>query len=106
MPSAPESHPIVYLEAMSYGLPVLASTASDPAAMIEHGENGFLVAPGDADALAGHLRLRLTDRERVAGMGLAARRFYAARPTWEESMEQVREFLLRLHAASQSPQSR
>jgi glycosyltransferase involved in cell wall biosynthesis len=106
MPSAPESYSIVYLEAMSYGLPVLASTASDSAAMIEHGENGFLVAPGDADALAGHLRLLLDDRERLAEMGLAARRFYTDHPTWEESMEQVHQFLLRLHAAARSPQSR
>lgn len=102
MPSAPESYSIVYLEAMSYGLPVLASTASDSAAMIEHGENGFLVAPGDADALAGQLRLLLSDRERLAGMGLAARRFYAAHPTWEESMEEVHQLLLRLHAAARS----
>jgi glycosyltransferase involved in cell wall biosynthesis len=102
MPSAPESYSIVYLEAMSHGLPVIASTASDSAAMIEHGENGFLVAPGDADALAGHLRRLLDDRERLAGMGLAARRFYAAHPTWEESMERVHRFLLHLHATAQS----
>jgi glycosyltransferase involved in cell wall biosynthesis len=106
MPSAPESYSIVYLEAMSYGLPVFANTASDSAAMIEHGRNGFLVAPGDADALAGHLRLLLDDRERLAEMGLAARRFYTDHPTWEESMEQVHQFLLRLHAAARSPQSR
>jgi glycosyltransferase involved in cell wall biosynthesis len=94
MPSAPESYSIVYLEAMSYGLPVVASAASDSAAMIEHGGNGFVVAPGDAGALAGHLRSLMTDRERLARMGLAARRFYAAHPTWEESMERVHQFLL------------
>jgi glycosyltransferase involved in cell wall biosynthesis len=101
MPSAPESYSIVYLEAMSHGLPVIASTASDSAAMIEPGGNGFLVAPGDVDALAGHLRRLRDDRDRLAGMGLAARRFYEGHPTWEESMERVHQFLLRLHAAAQ-----
>jgi glycosyltransferase involved in cell wall biosynthesis len=96
MPSAPESYSIVYLEAMSHGLPVVASTASDSAAMIEHGGNGFLVAPGDADALACNLQLLMTDRERLARMGLAARRFYDAHPTWDESMERVHQFLLSL----------
>jgi glycosyltransferase involved in cell wall biosynthesis len=105
MPSAPESYSIVYLEAMSWGLPVIASTMSDSSAMIEPGKNGFLVA-GDAEALAGHLRGLMTDRERLARMGLAARRFYAAQPTWEESMEEVHQFLLRLYAAKPSDQSR
>jgi glycosyltransferase involved in cell wall biosynthesis len=100
MPSAPESYSIAYLEAMSHGLPVIASTASDSASMIEHGTNGFLVGPRDAAALAGHLRLLLADRERLAQMGLAAQRFYSAHPTWEESMETAHRFLLSFHTAA------
>jgi glycosyltransferase involved in cell wall biosynthesis len=96
LPSAPESFPIAYLEAMRHGLPVIANAASDAAANVRHGETGFLVAPGDAAALASHLRLLRDDREQLARMGLAARRQYEAHPTWEESMELVHEFLLRL----------
>jgi glycosyltransferase involved in cell wall biosynthesis len=93
MPSAPESWSIAYLEAMSRGLPVIASAASDSAAMIEAGENGFVVAPGDAAGLADRLRSLAADRERLARMGAAARQWYERQPTWAESMESAHRFL-------------
>lgn len=96
LPSAPESFGIAYLEAMRHGLPVVASSASDTAANFRHGETAFLVAPGDADALAGHLCRLMEDRELLARMGVAARRWYESHPTWEESLEQVHRFLLQL----------
>ncbi len=99
MPSAPESHGIAYDEAMSHGVPVVVNAASDAAARIGHGRDGFVVAPGDAAALAGHLRLLRDDREELARMGIAARRAYEARPAWEDSLEAVHRFLLRLAGA-------
>jgi glycosyltransferase involved in cell wall biosynthesis len=99
LPSAPESYAIAYLEAMSHGLPVLANAASDAASMVTHGTTGFVVPPGDAPALAAHLRLLHEDRNVLGAMGVAARRFYEAHPTWEESMERAHEFLVALHAA-------
>jgi glycosyltransferase involved in cell wall biosynthesis len=99
MPSAPESYSIVYLEAMAHGLPVVASAASDSAAMIVPGGNGFAVAPGDRGSLAGHLRRLRDDRHCLVRMGIAARRFHDAHPTWEQSMERAHRFLLGLDAA-------
>ncbi|MGH8609631.1 MAG: glycosyltransferase [Gammaproteobacteria bacterium] len=48
---------IAYLEAMRFGLPVIATTAGGAHELVGHGHEGFLVVPGDADALTGHLRL-------------------------------------------------
>jgi glycosyltransferase involved in cell wall biosynthesis len=106
LPSAPESFGIAYLEAMRHGLPVVASSVSDTAANFRHGETAFLVAPGDVDALAEHLRRLMEDRELLARMGVAARRWYESHPTWEESLERVHQFLLGLHAARSATISR
>jgi glycosyltransferase involved in cell wall biosynthesis len=44
------------MEAMSSGLPVVASHLSGIPELVEHGVSGLLCAPGDAAALAAALR--------------------------------------------------
>lgn len=45
------SFPNTILEAMKYGLPVIASSLGGPAEFIEHEKTGFLIDPGDIDAI-------------------------------------------------------
>jgi glycosyltransferase involved in cell wall biosynthesis len=47
-----ENCPLTLLEFLAAGMPVLASGLGASADWIRHGENGWLVAPGDAAALA------------------------------------------------------
>jgi glycosyltransferase involved in cell wall biosynthesis len=47
-----EGMPTAILEAMSYGVPVIASDTGGIADVVHHGENGLLVPPGDARAIA------------------------------------------------------
>jgi glycosyltransferase involved in cell wall biosynthesis len=68
---------LVCNEAMHQGRPVLATTAVGAVAggLVRHGESGWVVAPGDATALAGSLRALLGDaalRERLGAGGRAA----------------------------------
>jgi glycosyltransferase involved in cell wall biosynthesis len=93
VPSSYEGFGIVYLEGMHFGLPAIASTAGAAQEIITHGENGFLVDPGDAAALAQCLKALQTDRPRLMAMSLAAQRRAAAHPTWDESAARVRAFL-------------
>ena len=93
VPSSYEGFGIVYLEGMHFGLPAIASTAGAAKEIITHGENGFLVDPGDAAALAQCLKTVMTDRQRLLEMSLAAQRSAATHPTWNESAARVRGFL-------------
>ena len=96
VPSDYEALGIAYLEAMRFGLPVIATTAGGAGEIVGHGSEGFLVAPGDAAALTAHLRLLGEDRELLLRMGLAAQRRAARHPTWDESFELARGFLAAL----------
>jgi glycosyltransferase involved in cell wall biosynthesis len=63
-----EGTPLVCLEAMAAGCPVVASRTGGLAEVIEDGRNGFLFDPGDNDALALKLELLLSNvaiRERL-----------------------------------------
>jgi glycosyltransferase involved in cell wall biosynthesis len=93
MPSTHEGFGIAYLEGMSFGLPALATTAGGARSVVTHGETGFLLRPDDPGAVARAVRTLEADRERLAGMGQAARERYEAWPTWAENTDSIRAFL-------------
>ena len=57
----PEPFGLILLEAMASGLPVIATDFGGPRDMIEHNESGWLVPPGDPEALAHMLHQALCD---------------------------------------------
>lgn len=52
LPSIDEAHPIVLIEAMLAGIPVVASRTGGIPEVVTHGETGLLVPPGDPENLA------------------------------------------------------
>lgn len=96
VPSAHEGFGIAYLEAMRFGLPVLASAAGGAAEFVREGESGYLIRPGDSETLTERLRSLSLDRSLLARFGTSAQQLALARPRWSESMETIRQFLLRV----------
>lgn len=71
MPSYYETFGISVLEAMAFGLPVVASNVGGLPEVVEDGVTGLLVPPGDVKALADSLARLLRDPELRARMGRA-----------------------------------
>ncbi|MCY3710766.1 MAG: glycosyltransferase family 4 protein [Caldilineaceae bacterium] len=88
-----EGFGIVYLEAMAFGLPVLAGIHGGAGEIVDSGVNGFLVEPADAAGAAAHLSALAGDRERLAALGRNARRRFASHPRWADSAAAVRAYL-------------
>ena len=95
IPSFYEGFGIAYLEGMAFGLPAIGTTAGAIPQLISDGENGYLIEPGDSKMLAHRLQALAADRELLARMSLAALRHFQLQPTWAQSMESIRKYLLR-----------
>jgi N-acetyl-alpha-D-glucosaminyl L-malate synthase BshA len=74
LPSASESFGLVALEAMSCGVPVVATDVGGVPEVIPHSEAGFLTAVGAVDEMAEHGVSILKDKETWRRMSEAARR--------------------------------
>jgi glycosyltransferase involved in cell wall biosynthesis len=77
----------VVVEAFAVGTPVVASAVGPLAEMVEPGETGALVPPGDPEALAGVVRELWSQPAVLGSMRLAARRTYEERYTAERNLE-------------------
>ena len=73
---------LVALEAMASGTPVVASRTGGLAEVVVDGETGFLVEPGDVEALRDRLARVLSDRSLAARLGANARDLVLERFTW------------------------
>lgn len=88
-----EGLPVVLLEAMAMGLPVVASHITGIPELVDDGVSGLLVTPGREDELTDALgRMAEVGAERRAGMGRAGRDKVAA----EFDIDQTARQLLRI----------
>jgi glycosyltransferase involved in cell wall biosynthesis len=74
VPSLTEGSPLVTLEAMAAGVPVVASAVGGIPDQIRHDKEGLLVPPGDTGALGDALLELLRDPDRARRLGEAGRR--------------------------------
>jgi len=74
LPSRYEGLGCVYLEAMSAAKPVIACRGQGIEEIIRHGANGFLIEPGNVDALGGTIAMLVDDPQLRNTVGGEARR--------------------------------
>ena len=72
--SRSEGLPFAVLEAMSYGVPVIATRVGAIDAVLTPDATGWIVEPGDEAALARGINTALADLQRLQAVGMAGRR--------------------------------
>jgi len=90
-PSYTDAFPLTVLEAMSSGLPVVATKVGGMPEAVMDGKTGLLVNAGDADGLAGGIIRILDNAEMLAAMGNAGRQRVLEHFAWERVAEALLE---------------
>ena len=89
LPSYTEAMPVSILEAMGCGLSVVSSDVGGIPQLVEHGRNGFLCEPGDAEAFAAAIVQLLQNPELREKMGAAGREFVKAEYSLQKHIDCV-----------------
>jgi glycosyltransferase involved in cell wall biosynthesis len=66
LPSYREGTPRAITEALAAGVPVVSTDIAGIPEQVTHGENGYLVSPGDIDSLTERLAMLISDQEHRA----------------------------------------
>ena len=89
MPSLCEPFGLVFLEAMSYKIPCIAANRDAMPEIIKDGKNGFLVPPGDSQALADRIIVLLKDKVYMKRLGDNARDFVEKNFLWKKVVSRI-----------------
>jgi len=90
IPSRSEGLPNVALEAMGYGVPVVATSVGGIPEVVNDGESGLLAPSGDAEALAHRVLCILKDPSLRRRLGQRARQEMASRFSLETRLRALR----------------
>lgn len=91
--------PMSVLESLALARPVIGSRIGGIPELIEHGSDGLLVTPGDAEDLAAQMRRLARDPAEAVAMGVAGRRKIETRFNPAIHYQQVAEVYRRVLAA-------
>lgn len=89
LPSYSEGMPMSILEAMGYGLPIVASDVGGIPQLVKAGKNGFLEKPGDVDSFANAIVELLKDDEKRYKMGENSRKIAESNYSVEQHIEKI-----------------
>ncbi|PSP82183.1 glycosyltransferase family 4 protein [Halobacteriales archaeon QS_1_68_17] len=97
---AGEGLPNAMLEAMAHGIPVVATDVAGVGNVVENGETGFVVDPGDRPALRNRLKSLLDDEKLRSRMGRQAREYVEERHSWDRIESALSAYYERLTSSS------
>jgi len=84
LPSHWEGYGIVFLEAMSLGLPIISTTAGAISEVVEHQQSGLLVEAGDIQSLSDAIEILIDSSEIRKEMAEYAYQAAKRAPDWDE----------------------
>ena len=102
LPSLHEGIPMAILEAMVLGRPIVATAVGGVPEVIRHRDNGLLVAPGDASALADACLTLSRNRHLAARLGARAAHVVADEFSHEQSGRALMDTYRRVAGKSQT----
>ena len=102
LPSYDEALPMSLLEAMSAGVPAIASPVGGVQEVVVDGVTGFLVAPGDTNTLERVLGKVLADRALAERIGTAGRQSVRLRYSPERAVPRIEALYARAGATATS----
>jgi glycosyltransferase involved in cell wall biosynthesis len=99
LPTRDDALPTVLVEAMAGGLPIVASAVGGTAELVEESGNGFLVPPGDVEALAVACAELIASKRLRRAMGERSRQLVTERFAIGVQVERLAELYDQLIAA-------
>jgi glycosyltransferase involved in cell wall biosynthesis len=104
--SASEGTPVTIIEALAAGRPVVATNVGGVPDVVDEGETGFLVRPGDTSAIAERLEILARNAARRGEMGSEGRERVLRRYAVERLVGDVDELYRELLGTASSATSR
>jgi glycosyltransferase involved in cell wall biosynthesis len=83
LPSLDDAYPLVTLEAMASGLPVIVTDHCGTSEIMQDGQDGIVVPAGNVDSLVQAIARLALDAQLRRAMGQAARRCSEAQSDWD-----------------------
>ncbi len=102
LPSQFEGDPLVTLEAMACGTPVIASRVGGLPRQIRDGWNGYLVDAGDERQVAGAIRRMIDNPDERLEVGHRAREYAVEEADWRKVTERLLETYVDIGEAAQT----
>ncbi|MGH8137631.1 MAG: glycosyltransferase family 4 protein [Steroidobacteraceae bacterium] len=96
LPTLNEPFGLVFLEAFSYGLPIVATRIGAIAEIVSEGRSGYLVMPQNAAELADRLGSLLDDPAQCAQFGSHGRQWVGERYSWEKTGDRLASHIQRV----------
>lgn len=84
LPSLSEGFPNVILEAMAFGIPIVATNVGGVIEIMENGVNGFLVKPGNPDQIAQKVLFLFNNKDMIKMISNNNKKLVKQQHNWEK----------------------